>query len=115
MYPQAQDINRILKGAQEMKENPENFTTKMAHETLYMLFSKPSLRTRLSFEAGMTQMGGHAIYYPLDKNATLGDKESIEDVARVVSRYCSVIMARVSSRKQVQAEGMLRDSTIMDG
>lgn len=65
-----------------------------------MLFEKPSLRTRVSFETGMFQLGGHAIFYSV-ADSPLGVKETISDLAKVVSRYNSVIMARVKSRQQV--------------
>jgi ornithine carbamoyltransferase len=74
-----------------------------------MLFEKPSLRTRVSFETGMTQMGGHAIYYDIG-TSTLGKKESIEDFARVVSRMCDVIMARLYSHEHMEILG--RDASI---
>ena len=63
-------------------------------QTLAMLFQKPSTRTRISFEVGMYQLGGHALY--LSPNEVgLGKRESVADVARVISRFCDGIMARV--------------------
>lgn len=96
------DISTILSTAAEMKENPAKFSEAMKNETLLMLFAKPSLRTRVSFETGMTQMGGHAIYYPLDSKATISGKETISDFSKVVSRYANILMARVSSRVMVR-------------
>ncbi len=66
----------------------------LSGKTLAMIFQKPSARTRISFEVGMYQLGGHALYLaPADIG--LGQRESVADVARVVARYCDGIMARV--------------------
>ncbi|MGB7055506.1 MAG: ornithine carbamoyltransferase [bacterium] len=78
-------------------------------KTLAMVFEKPSLRTRVTFETGMTQLGGHAIYLaPAD--IQLGKRESIADVARNLSRWVDFIMARVFAHKTV--EDMAENATI---
>ena len=64
-------------------------------KTLLMIFEKPSLRTRLSFEAGMTQMGGHAIYYHTENSPMGSGKESISDSMRTASRFVDIVMARL--------------------
>ncbi len=63
--------------------------------TLAMVFEKPSLRTRCAFEAGMFQLGGHAINLGVGDVGRLGERESIADVARNLSRWCQIIQARV--------------------
>jgi len=72
----------------------------LAGRTLAMIFQKPSLRTRVSFEMGMRHLGGHAIYLGPDEIA-LGHRESVADVARVLSRYVDGIMARVFEHDHV--------------
>lgn len=68
--------------------------------TLVMFFEKSSTRTRLSFETGMTQLGGHAIYVDKD-SLQLSRGESIADTARVISRYADLLMARVYAHATV--------------
>jgi ornithine carbamoyltransferase len=67
----------------------------LAGRTLAMIFEKPSTRTRVSFEVGMQQMGGHAVVLT-DGSSQLGRGETIADTARVLSRYVDVIMIRTS-------------------
>jgi len=67
--------------------------------TLAMLFQKPSLRTRVTFEAGMTQLGGHAIY--LTEGVVLGGRETVGDVARNLERFVDAIMARTGPHEVV--------------
>ena len=62
-----------------------------------MLFQKPSLRTRVSFEAGMVQLGGHAIY--LTHDVVLGARESVRDVARNLERMVDAIVVRTGSAR----------------
>lgn len=74
--------------------------TLLAGKTLIMIFEKPSLRTRLSFEIGMTQLGGHAIYLA-PSDIGLGVRESVSDVAKVASRMGDIIMARTFKHRTV--------------
>ena len=73
---------------------------RLAGCTLAMVFQKPSLRTRVSFEMAMRHEGGHAIYIGPDE-IQLGRRESVADVARVLSRYVDAIMARVFAHQHV--------------
>jgi ornithine carbamoyltransferase len=67
--------------------------------TLAMLFQKPSLRTRVTFEAGMNQLGGHAIY--LTEDVVMGARESVRDVARNLERFVDAIVARTGPHEVV--------------
>lgn len=91
-----EEIFQILKTAEtlKMKQLTGEPQPLLPGKTLGMIFQKPSLRTRVSFETGMTQLGGHAIYLGPD-DISLGERETTEDIARVLSRYVDVIMARV--------------------
>ncbi len=70
-------------------------------KTLGMIFQKPSLRTRVSFDMAMLQLGGHALYLS-PQEVGLGQRESVGDVARVLSRYVDAIMARVFAHAHVE-------------
>lgn len=63
-------------------------------KTMAMIFAKPSMRTRVSFETGFHLLGGHAIYLGPD-DIQMGKREETRDVARVLSRYNDIIMARL--------------------
>ncbi len=91
----------IIDKSIEIKANISSHTSDLKDKTLLMLFEKPSLRTRTSFEVGMTQLGGHAIFYSI-KDSPLGKKENIEDTAGCLSRYCDIIMARVFKKEDLQ-------------
>lgn len=81
----------------------------LQEKTLGMIFLKPSLRTRVSFEVGMTQMGGHAVYLG-PNDIKLGERETTEDIAIVLSRYVDIIMARVFEHKTV--EGLAEHASV---
>lgn len=85
-------LNSAVALKKELKEGGNRPLLK--GKTLGMIFQKPSLRTRVSFEVGMLQLGGHALYLG-PAEIGLGKRESIPDVARVLSSYVDGIMARV--------------------
>jgi ornithine carbamoyltransferase len=85
----------------ELKEHPARQRESLQGKTLAMVFEKPSLRTRVSFDVGMNHLGGHALYLS-PQEIGLGTRESVADVARVLSRMCDGIMARVFKHETVE-------------
>jgi len=99
----AEGIYEILDLAAELKEEWRRGGNRplLAGKTLGMIFQKPSLRTRVSFEVGMRHLGGEALYLS-PQEIKLGERESVADVARVLSRYVDGIMARVFAHSDVE-------------
>jgi ornithine carbamoyltransferase len=104
------DVEAVLSLAAEVKAAPEQYADRMHRKTLVMIFEKPSLRTRVSFEIGMVQMGGHAIYYDLSTSPLGAGKETVHDTVKTLSRYSNVIMARLFKHETL--EEMARHSSI---
>ena len=83
----------------EFRATRRHATPPLVGRTLAMLFQRPSLRTRVTFEAGMAQLGGHAIY--LTHDTVLGARESVRDVARNLDRFVDGIVARTGPHEVV--------------
>ena len=96
----AAEVMKIFKLAREIKAKPKKFAGALQGKTLAMIFEKSSTRTRVSFEVGMLQMGGHALFLS-SRDIQLGRGEPIEDTAKVLSRYVDGIMARTFEHKTV--------------
>lgn len=90
------DLAKELKAKQKASE-PHPY---LQGKTLGMIFMKPSTRTRISFEVGMFQLGGHALYLS-PSEIGLGKREAIADVARVLSRYVDGMMARLFDHEHI--------------
>lgn len=98
------DFEKILNDALKMKSGPKKGQKRdpLKGKVLGMVFEKPSLRTRVSFEVGMTQLGGTSLYISPNE-VQIGKRESVSDVANVLSRYVDCIMYRAFS-SQVMRE-----------
>jgi ornithine carbamoyltransferase len=94
------DLHCILESALAMKRKGSE--PLLAGQTLAMIFEKPSLRTRVSFDVAMYQLGGHAIYLA-GGEVGLGQREPIKDMALVLSRYADLIMARTFAHRTVES------------
>jgi ornithine carbamoyltransferase len=103
------DLEAILDLAAKVKKNRQAYRTALAGRTLAMIFEKSSTRTRVSFEAGMYQLGGLGMFLS-SRDLQLGRGEPISDTAQVLSRYVDGIMARVFA--QATVDGLARHATI---
>jgi len=92
------EVLEILDVAADIKARPREHRAALERKTLAMVFEKPSLRTRVSFETGMTQLGGHAIAIQ-GSEVGLGKREAIGDVARTLEGMVDGIMARTFSHQ----------------
>ena len=106
-----EDIVQILNTADQLKYDQKH---RIAHDylrgkTLAMIFEKNSTRTRVSFETGMFQLGGHALFLS-GKESQIGRGEPVEDTARVLDRYCDGIMIRTFAQEEV--ENLARNTKI---
>lgn len=90
------EIEQLIQEAGDMKR--EGASSRLSGRTLALLFEKPSLRTRVSFDLAMYQLGGHCVYLSPEE-VGLGKRESVADVARVLSRYVDGIAARTFAQE----------------
>lgn len=103
----AEELRGLFGTATAVKKNPEKFSTRLKGKSVVLLFEKPSLRTRVSFEVGVNRLGGHAFFY--DHSAErIGMREGLKDYSRVLDRYVHAIVSRVY--EQSVLEGMAAHS-----
>ncbi|WP_332689281.1 ornithine carbamoyltransferase [Halalkalibacter lacteus] len=95
------DINHLLESALEIKNNKAAYADILKGQSLGMIFENASTRTRVSFEVGMTQLGGHALFLS-PRDMQIGRGEPIKDTANVLSRYVDAIMIRTNSHELVE-------------
>jgi ornithine carbamoyltransferase len=94
------EVRKIFATAADMKANPRNYSDALAGCSVALIFEKPSLRTRVTFDLGATQMGASCVY--LDhQNVRLGERESVKDMALNLERWVDAIVARTYSHETV--------------
>jgi ornithine carbamoyltransferase len=110
------EIIETLALARELKErrNRREETRPLAGQTWGLIFHKASLRTRISFEVGIVELGGNALYIT-EKEIELGKRETISDAAQVLSRYLGGIMIRTFSHKDVEELAKFADIPVING
>ena len=111
-----EDITQILNTADQLKYSQKHGIPHkhLEGKTLAMIFEKNSTRTRVSFETGMYQLGGHALFLS-GKESQIGRGEPVEDTARVLSRYCDAIMIRTFEQKEVEALAKYASIPVING
>jgi ornithine carbamoyltransferase len=95
------EIRKLLEDALDIKANPSKYSESLKGKTLAMIFEKPSLRTRVTFDVGIRQLGGFSIYLS-PAEISLGKRESVADIARNLERMVQGIMARTFSHRVVE-------------
>jgi ornithine carbamoyltransferase len=94
------DIHKIFQTTADLKAHPRNYSDAMAGRSVALIFEKPSLRTRVTFDLGATQMGASCVY--LDhQGVRVGERESVKDMALNLQRWVDVIVARTYSHQTV--------------
>jgi ornithine carbamoyltransferase len=111
------EVLRVFDRAAELKAeyraSRRHANPPLAGRTLAMLFQRPSLRTRVTFEAGMNQLGGHAIY--LTEDVVMGARESVRDVARNLERFVDAIVARTGPHAVVVELAAQASAPVING
>jgi len=97
----SESIEGILELAKRIKKDKAQYADSLKGKSIGLIFQKPSNRTRVSFEIGMVQLGGYAIYLG-PSEIGMGGRESVKDVARVLSRYLDCLVARTYKHADVE-------------
>jgi ornithine carbamoyltransferase len=105
---------KVLDRALEMKARPGDYRQALSGRVLAMIFQKSSTRTRVSFEAGMVQLGGHAIFLS-PKDIQMGRGEPVTDTGRVLARYCDAVMIRTFAHEEVQTLAKASTVPVVNG
>ena len=111
-----EDITLILNTADQLKYEQKHHIHRdyLKGKTLAMIFEKNSTRTRVSFETGMFQLGGHALFLS-GKESQIGRGEPVSDTARVLNRYCDGIMIRTFGQEEVEELARNTDIPVING
>ncbi|KGJ88496.1 ornithine carbamoyltransferase [Colwellia psychrerythraea] len=95
------ELLALIELAINIKQNPADYSQVLAGKSVAMIFEKPSLRTHVSFDMGISKLGGHALYLG-QQNGKLGERERVSDYAKNLSCFADAIVARVFSHDSIQ-------------
>ncbi len=109
----AAELAHLLQLAATLKDDRAGHAP-LQGRTLAQIFEKPSLRTRLSFDVGMTELGGHSIYLS-PQEVGLGRRESVADVARVVSRMVDAVVLRTNAHETIEEFAKYASIPVING
>jgi len=105
----AVEMSALLDLSAEVKAHPADYSQALEGRTAALIFEKPSLRTRVTFEVGMAQLGGHAVYLA-PSDISLGRRETVKDVARNLARWVQALVVRTFGHEIL--EEMAREAAI---
>ena len=109
----ASEVHQVVELGREMKSGKIS-PRPLEGKSVACIFTKPSLRTRVSFETGINDLGGHAVYIT-DNEIQLGRRESVADAARVLSRYVGLIMIRTFKQSDVEELARYASVPVVNG
>jgi ornithine carbamoyltransferase len=108
------EVRQIFKTAADLKARPLDYRDAMAGKSVALIFEKPSLRTRVTFDLGATQMGASCVY--LDhQGVRIGERESVKDMALNLARWVNLIVARTYSHEVVQELAAYSSAPVING
>ena len=108
------ELMQLLQLTKEIKLNPNLKSKSLSNKAVALIFAKPSLRTRVSFEVGVHQLGGFPLTIKMDE-INIGTREDTEDIAKVLSRYVSAIVIRTFEQKQIEELGRFSTVPVING
>ena len=109
-----EEIEHIFELTSELKAKLKDFSSSLSGKSLGLIFAKPSLRTRVSFEVGMSQLGGSSLYLA-PEDIKFGTREAIKDFGSVLSRYLDALVIRTFSHQQLEELASFAGIPVING
>lgn len=108
------DLKEVISLTKELKTNSFTKSNILKNKNIALIFAKPSLRTRISFEVGINQLGGNPIIIKMDE-IKIGIRENVEDIANVLSRYVDAIVIRTYQQEEIEELGKYSTVPVING